>query len=291
MRSIGIIHKCADAAAIAAARSLVLWLQRQGCLATVTSEVADPNQVDSGLVRVAAQDHLADGQDLVVVIGGDGTFIAAARAVGERSVPLLGINMGRLGFLTEVPVEAMLATMAQVLSGHYAIEQRTMLCATVYRHGAQVLSRHVLNDIVAHKGALARMVEYAVSIDGQFVFSSRSDGLIVATPTGSTAYALSSGGPIIYPALDVILLAPICPHTLSNRPIVVPGQGVITLEMVSDHNDRLLTLDGQVGFPLEEGDRIQIQRCDQRLSLLHAPDRNYYDILRNKLHWGERLGV
>ncbi|MBF0611697.1 MAG: NAD(+) kinase [Magnetococcales bacterium] len=290
LQKIGIITKRPDQRALQATARLVEWLNQQGKSVTVVEDIAIAAHIPGQQARRQSQDNLPEGMDLVVVIGGDGTFIAAARAVGHRRVPILGVNMGRLGFLTEVPVEEMFATLEKVMQGEFHIEERTTLEVSVIRHELVQNQSRVLNDAVVHKGTLARMMEYNVTIDNQFVFSSRADGLIVATPTGSTAYALSAGGPIIHPALDALLLTPICPHTLTNRPIVVPGAVEISITLTSDDSNRLLTLDGQSGVQLESEDRIVIQRSQYSLLVMHPNTRNYYEILRTKLLWGERAG-
>ncbi|MBF0369615.1 MAG: NAD(+)/NADH kinase [Magnetococcales bacterium] len=290
MKQIGIITKRSDPRAIEASRDLAIWLEQRGRGVTICEEVAKRPGLPSAIQIETTPEGLTQGQDLVVVIGGDGTFIGAARAVGDRNVPLLGINMGRLGFLTEVAHDDIYAAFEAILAGHHKTETRMILEISVVRDDVEVLSRRVLNDVVIHKGELARMIEFEVAIDDQFVFSSRADGLIVSTPTGSTAYSLSAGGPIIHPSLDAILLVPICPHTLTNRPIAVPGQGTATITLTPDGQDRLLTLDGQSGFPLLHRDRILIRQSERRLRILHRADRNYYDVLRNKLRWGEQVG-
>ncbi|MBF0098793.1 MAG: NAD(+)/NADH kinase [Magnetococcales bacterium] len=299
MQNIGIITKKSDPGAWEATKKLALWLYHRGKQVTICAETAEAIALDPEVAQYKLQDDLPEGQDMVVVIGGDGTFLAGFRAIGTREVPLLGINMGRLGFLTEVSMDAMLETMEEVLAGHYRVEVRTLLNVIVLRHGEEVLSHCVMNDVVVHKGTLARMLEFQVAIDGQFVYTARADGLILATPTGSTAYALSAGGPILHPGIDALLLTPICPHTLTNRPIAVPGYGEICITFPGRHGiidrhgeqkDRLLTLDGQTGFSLLEGDQILVKRSDHRLQVLHAPNRNYYAVLREKLHWGEQIG-
>ncbi|MBF0213500.1 MAG: NAD(+)/NADH kinase [Magnetococcales bacterium] len=287
MRHIGIITKRSDPRALEATRELAEWLVAHRCAVTVVHEIAKAASIPIGCAARQSQESLPVGQDLVVVIGGDGTFIAAARAVEEVDVPLLGINMGRLGFLTDTSRDSMFDAMEQVLAGTYRIEERMRLSVEVVRQGKTPLICRVLNDVVVHKGELARMMEFDVAMDDQFVFSSRADGLIVSTPTGSTAYALSAGGPIIHPGLNAILLVPICPHTLTNRPIVVPGTGTACITLTANSVDRLLTLDGQAGFPLSDGDQILVRRSSHPLRVLHAPSRNHYTVLREKLRWGE----
>ncbi|MEO5362870.1 MAG: NAD(+)/NADH kinase [Magnetococcus sp. DMHC-8] len=297
MQKIGIITKKSDPHAWETTKILAQWLHGQHRQVTVGLETAAAVHIPPELAEQRHQDDIPEGQDMVAVIGGDGTFLAAFRAIGAREIPVLGINMGRLGFLTEVPHDTMLATMAEVLDGHYRVEVRMLLNVSVFRRGEEVLSHCVMNDVVLHKGALARMIEFQVAIDKQFVFSARADGLIIATPTGSTAYALSAGGPILHPGIDALLLTPICPHTLTNRPIAVPGLGSISVTFPNraghgdEQKDRLLTLDGQTGFNLVDGDRILVRRSPHRLQVLHAPNRNYYTVLREKLHWGEQVGT
>lgn len=288
MKKIGIITKLHDPEALAATASLAHWLKERGLSVAISRQTGEVSGIPESTAARRSRETLPEGKDLLVVIGGDGTFIAAARVAGGRDIPLVGINMGRLGFLTEIPLAEMFNAMEDALAGRYIIEERVMLTARVIRDGAEVLHNRVLNDVVVHKGALARMIELEVTVDGQFVFSSRADGLIVATPTGSTAYALSSGGPIIHPKLDAILMVPISPHTLSNRPIAMPGDGEIRVGLRNtDHHEFLITMDGQKGFELQPGDEILIRKSRKRLRLMHAPDRNYYDILRQKLRWGE----
>ncbi|MGN7611294.1 NAD(+)/NADH kinase [Magnetococcales bacterium HHB-1] len=289
VRRVGIITKLSEERARQAALGLVTWFLDRDIIPTLTKETLRDGRLPKGC-DCRPQDDLSRGQDLLVVLGGDGTFLVAARTLKEENIPILGINMGRLGFLTEVPDTDMFSTLKDVLAGRYRIEKRVMFSVEVERRGEKVLQQRVLNDAVIHKGELARMIEFEVEVDRQFVFSSRADGLILSTPTGSTAYALSAGGPIVHPALEAILMVPICPHTLANRPILVPGQGEVAITMVADDAERLLTLDGQSGFVLEDGDRLLIRQSRHRLRLLHAPERNYYDILRRKLRWGEKVG-
>ncbi len=302
MQKIGIITKKSDPLAWEATKKLAQWLYDQQRQVTIGAEITSDVSIPLEIAERRPQNDVPEGQEMMAVIGGDGTFLAAFRAIGTREIPMLGINMGRLGFLTEVPHDTMLSTMAEVLAGHYRVEVRMLLNVSVFRRGEEVLTHCVMNDMVLHKGALARMIEFQVAIDKQFVFSARADGLIIATPTGSTAYALSAGGPILHPGIDALLLTPICPHTLTNRPIVVPGLGSISVTFPSrqgtgrasdrseEQKDRLLTLDGQTGFNLVDGDRIVVRRSTHRLQVLHAPNRNYYGVLREKLHWGEQVG-
>ncbi|OSM04808.1 NAD(+) kinase [Magnetofaba australis] len=288
MRNIGIIAKRSDSQALVAMGQLAHWLHQRGLSVVVSPTSGEAAGIPESVAVRKKQDIMAQGLDLMVVIGGDGTFIGAARSTVRWRAPLLGVNMGRLGFLTETPHHAMFETLEQVLSGHYRVESRTMLKAFLKRHNGEVSSYAALNDVVAHKGHLARMMEFQVSIDGQHVFANRADGLILATPTGSTAYAMSAGGPIIHPKMDAIVLTPICPHTLSNRPIVVPGNVEISIKLPNDGADRLLTVDGQIGVQLADGDEIVARAGDYPLQVIHPPERNYYELLRRKLRWTEQ---
>jgi NAD+ kinase len=222
--------------------------------------------------------------DLVLVIGGDGTFLHAARTLAEHDVALVGINLGRLGFLVDILPDEIERRLEQILNGAYDADTRILLDARI---GEQAVPERALNDVVIHKWNSVRMIEFETYIDGQFVNAQRSDGLIVATPTGSTAYALSGGGPLVHPRLDALLLVPICPHTLSNRPLVVPGGSRIEVHICNLEPEQVrLTLDGQVDLHLNSGAAIKIERSARRIRLLHPRDHDHYRILRAKLGWG-----
>ena len=225
---------------------------------------------------------LGKGADLLITFGGDGTLLSVARHAPDH-VPILGVNMGTLGFLTEVRREEFPAVLERVLKGEFEVEARTTFNVTVgERHS------RVLNDAAINKSALARMIEMKVTVAGLFVSTFRGDGLIVSTPTGSTAYNLSAGGPIIYPTMGAIIITPICPHTLTNRPLVLPDELDIEVGILADIDGEVyLTLDGQEGFPITEGDRICVSKSEERILLVQSPDKNYFDVLRSKLKWGE----
>jgi len=227
--------------------------------------------------------------DLIIVLGGDGTLLSMARLLVDFEIPLLGINLGSLGFLTEIPTHEMLSTLEKVLAGDVSIEKRLLLKAEVLRQGEVVASSYCLNDVVVSKGTLARMIRLHISVDGQFMTGLRSDGLIVATPTGSTAYCLSAGGPIVHPENDVIVLTPISPHVLTNRPVILPHGSNIEIQLVSEEEASMVTFDGQVGFSLRSGDVIQVRAAENRLNLIVSPERNYFEVLRTKLKWGGEL--
>ncbi len=237
-------------------------------------------------LEVLDHEELADSVDLIVVLGGDGTMIATARLLDNRDVPVLGINYGTLGYLTEVRVEEMIPALDAALAGDYRLDRRMMLVAELTRGPEQMLRNRVLNDVVISKSALARIIEIETWLDKQFVNCFRADGLIVSTPTGSTAYNLSAGGPIVYPSMDAVVITPICPHTLSNRPLVVPDAAEIELVLKTGKEEVALTLDGQVGFSMEKDDRVVIRKSRTTFNLIQPSNRNYFEVLRGKLRWG-----
>jgi NAD+ kinase len=232
--------------------------------------------------------QLANKADVLLVLGGDGTMLNAARLAGERSIPILGVNMGGLGFLTEVRLENLYPSLERVFANDFVLDERLMLRTYIHRHGETVAKGEVLNDVVISKGTLARMIELKIAIQGRFVTNLRGDGLIVSSPTGSTAYSLSAGGPIIDPAVQSLILTPICPHTLTHRPLIVPGNAEIDVTLTSKDDGAMATLDGQVGVAITQGDTVAIQTSEQRTRLIRFPESNYYDVLREKLKWGDR---
>ena len=239
---------------------------------------------------VVARDSLGRRCDLIIVVAGDGTFLSAARSLVDQDVPLLGVNLGRLGFLADVMPDEMSDRLSEILDGDYVEERRFLLDVTVERGPVRVFAGPALNEAVTHKGAMARLVEFETYIDGHLVNSQRSDGLIVATPTGSTAYALSGGGPIVHPSLDAIVLVPICPHTLSSRPVVVGGGSVVEVVLGENAESSVqLSCDGQTTAELAAGDRISIRKRSPDLRLIHPSGHEYYATLRAKLHWGKGL--
>jgi len=228
--------------------------------------------------------------DLAIVVGGDGTILNIARLLADDGIPLIGVNQGRLGFLTDIATENMTEALDRILDGDYQEEQRLLLYAEVMRRGKIVQTGKALNDVILTKGELARLIEFETYVDGEFVYSARADGVIVATPTGSTAYAMSAGGPILHPTLPAIVLAPICPHSLTTRPIVVSSDSVIQIVATSIAGRHAhLTFDGQVHFTIEEQDHIFVRRADQPVRLIHPSGRSHYDVMRAKLHWGRKV--
>jgi len=287
-REVGLIAKRGDARVVSTLKRLVDYLARLPVELLLDAESAEvwPH---SGL-SLADRPTLGARCELVIVVGGDGTFLAAARSLVGCDVRLLGVNLGRLGFLTDVMPDEMTERLDEVFAGSFVEEQRMLLRAAILRDGARITEATVLNDIVAHKWNIARLIEFETFINARLVNRQRSDGIIVSTPTGSTAYALSGGGPILYPTLDAIVLVPICPHTLSSRPIAVAGDSRIEIIMHGNaHAEAQLTCDGQTALDLSPGDRILIERYEHPLALVHPPGHDYFATLRAKLHWGREF--
>jgi NAD+ kinase len=226
--------------------------------------------------------------EMIIVLGGDGTLLSVARQVVGLNIPILGVNLGGLGFLTEIPIEEVYPALDKVLEGDYRADQREVLQVSVIRKGKTLADYTVLNDAVINKGALARIIDLETTINGEHLTTFKSDGLILSTPTGSTAYNLSAGGPIVYPTLDCIIITPICSHTLTNRPIVIPDQVIVRVILKTRQQEVILTLDGQQGFPLEFDDEIEVKKSDEHILLIKSPHRHFFGLLREKLKWGER---
>jgi len=262
------------------------YLRKQGREVLLEEETAAASGIDG--FPTADYAEIGAKADLAVVQGGDGSMLNAARHLAAHRVPLVGVNQGRLGFMTDIASAKMLDAMAEILAGRHVIEERTMLAAEVRRDGVVTLATLALNDAVVNKGAVGRLIEFLVHIDGEFVYDLRGDGLIVATPTGSTAYALSSDGPILQPSVPGFALVPICPHTLSNRPIMVSDRTVIDITLKRSIDARL-HFDGQMQCDLQEGDRVVIRRAEHTIKFVHPPGYSYYAMLREKLHWSEVL--
>jgi len=238
------------------------------------------------VIESIKEEALANAVDLMLVLGGDGTMIATARMIGDIEVPVMGVNYGGLGYLAEFPIEELFSALEAILAGDYKIQERLMLAVELRRGEELITKNRVLNDVVVNKSALARIIDIEAYLNNQFLNRFRADGLIVSTPTGSTAYNLSAGGPIIFPSMNAIVITPICPFTLSNRPIVVPDDSVIEVRLMTKNEEVALTLDGQVGFPLQAGDRALIRKSNATFNLVQPANRNYFDVLRDKLKWG-----
>lgn len=288
IKRIGIVLKPHQPDALKTICEIVSWVSERGLTMVGTPELERERiEHETGCaVEVVPEDQLAAAVDLIMVLGGDGTMIATARMIGDAEIPVLGVNYGGLGYLAEFRVEEIFSALESILQGNYRLDKRVMLAVELWRGSEQITTNRVLNDVVINKSALARIIEIEASLNDQFVNSFRADGLIVSTPTGSTAYNLSAGGPVIFPSMNAVVVTPICPFTLSNRPIVVPDSAVIELCLKTDNEDVALTLDGQVGFPLRVEDRVVIKKSGTTFNLIQPMNRNYFEVLRTKLKWG-----
>ena len=285
MRRIGIVAKTDRDEARVAIPRLLEWCATRGLSPMLEKETA--GLVPAATTPAIAKPELPAQVDLLLVLGGDGTLLSMARLVGDLNVPILGVNLGGLGFLTALTADELFPALEALLRGELLVEERMMLTARVTRQGERLSEYVALNDVVITKSAMSRIINLDVSIQGQFATAYRADGLIVSTPTGSTAYCLSAGGPIVFPTMDAVVLTPICSHTLTNRPIVLPAGHPIDVTLQSDQ-DVMLTLDGQVGFHLKRGDRVEIRQAAARIRLLRFPQKHFFSVLRTKLKWGER---
>ena len=283
MKKIGIVCKTGKTEPYEILKDILPWLKRKGCVTYIDADAASFLHIEG-----SPRSEIPSLADFIVVLGGDGTMLSVARLVGGKGIPILGVNIGGLGFLTSVQKDEIFEVLEKVISGECPVEERIMLSACVFRHGESISEYIVVNDVVVNKGALARIIDLETYIDHKYVATFKSDGLIVSTPTGSTAYALSAGGPILYPTLNSIVLAPICPHTLTNRPIVLPDDVRVEIVLRSENEDVFLTLDGQVGFSLRQGDTIEVKKSQYKSKFIVPCERDYYEILRTKLKWGER---
>jgi NAD+ kinase len=285
IRAAGVISKPNRELLSSVVPPLVQWLRGRNIDVLVDQETYDC--VNPGVPSVA-REELAAQVDLMIVLGGDGTLLSAARALGNQKVPILAVNLGGLGFLTSVTLDELYPLLEQVVAGQHLTSERMMLDAEVMRSGQAAEPQSALNDAVVNKAALARMLDFDVHVDGNHVGRYRADGLVVATPTGSTAYSLAAGGPIIDPDLDAFVITPICPHMLTNRPLVIPDTARIDLDFTAAEEPVFITLDGQIGFQLKPKDHVTITKSKNRVSLVRPPSKTYFQVLRSKLKWGER---
>jgi NAD+ kinase len=265
--------------------TLLDWLGGRGLTVVLEKETA--GLVPGASVPAAGKGDLPGQVDLLIVLGGDGTLLSMARAVGDLGVPILGVNLGGLGFLAATTLDEMLPALETLIGGGMEIEERMLLGARVRRDGQPSGEYLALNDVVITKSAMSRIIDLVVSVEGRHAIAYRADGLIVSTPTGSTAYNLSAGGPILFPTMDAVVLTPIAPHTLSNRPIVLPGAQRIEVTPVGAQ-EIMLTMDGQVGVPLRERDVVEVQKARARIRLVRFPQKDFFSVLRTKLKWGQR---
>lgn len=285
IQKIAIFAKMHDPRCQGVASDLIQWLEARECTPLVEPSLARL----IGCSDQMTEEEIRDQADLVVVLGGDGTLISVARLFSDKDVPILGVNLGSLGFLTEITMEELYPRLELCLQSAPRVSARMMLMVTLLREGKPQEVYHVLNDVVINKGAMARIVDLETKINRQFLTTYKADGLIVATPTGSTGYSLSAGGPIIQPQMCCIVITPICPHTLTNRPIVVTDEAIISVTIKSSFEEKVyLTLDGQVGIELQEGDSVEVRKALNKTSLVVSRTRDYFELLRTKLKWGER---
>ena len=285
LRTVGIVSRPRREDVAAVVPKLLEWLSARGLECFYDRETASCLPLAD---RTKPREELPAIVDLLIVLGGDGTLLATGRLVGDRSVPILPVNMGGLGFLTSVTLDELYPILEQALEGKSRISERIRLQAEVWRGGKMVERQFALNEAVLNKGALARMIDLDLRIDGDYACSYKADGFIVSTPTGSTAYSLSAGGPIIYPVVEAFVITPICPHTLTDRPLVIPNTARVEVDFHAGEGPVYLTVDGQVGIKLERGDHVTLTKAAAKLCLVRPPKTTYFEILRSKLKWGAR---
>jgi NAD+ kinase len=284
IQSIGIISRPRGSNLAVVVPPLLKWLQARGVQTHIDEETAKFLQDGS---KGETLQRVADAAQLLLVLGGDGTILAAARLASPRGIPILPINMGSLGFLSSFTMEELHPALDDTLEGRFSLSERVMIGVELEREGVLIDDQRVLNEAVINKGALARMIQLELTIDDDFVCRYRADGLIVASPTGSTAYSLSAGGPIVHPAVESLVITPICAHTLSDRPLVVRDSSSIEVKLLGNTESVFLTLDGQRGIPLQPTDLVRVSRAKETLKLIQPPKKSYFEILRSKMKWGE----
>ncbi|MCC7155273.1 MAG: NAD(+)/NADH kinase [Bryobacterales bacterium] len=284
IETIGLLTKPEVQEAYTIVPLLLEWAERHRLSVRMDQATARYVGRSDGLSR----DHVPDGCQLVVVLGGDGTLLSAARAIAGREIPLFAANLGGLGFLTAITSDELFPELERALRNEHRIAKRRMLRCEVMRNDTAVARYDALNDVVITKASIARMIDLVTNVDSHFVCRYKADGLIIATPTGSTAYSLSAGGPIVFPQVGAICLTPICPHTLTNRPVIVPDTSVVQILNMASNDDAYLTIDGQVGEPLKEKDRVVCRSSPHCVHLVRPPRMKFFDVLRQKLKWGER---
>ena len=290
MKRIGIILKRNKPEAVTIASDLVQWLQARELEVYVEEDtgrlLAIP--ISRPHLNIIRREDFPNHVEIVIVLGGDGTLLSVARMVWKQGIPILGVNLGGLGFLTEIGHDELYPVLEKVLRGDFETNERDVVRASVLRKGKNLAEFIVLNDAVINKNALARIIDLEITINGDYLTTFRADGLIISTPTGSTAYNLSAGGPIVYPSLHNLIITPICSHTLTNRPIVIPDDVEVHTLLKSKDEEVTLTLDGQLGFPLEFEDVVVVRKAEGQILLIRSPYRHYFELLREKLKWGER---
>lgn len=284
VKKVAVVAKTHARDASSVVGTLVKWLEKRRIHACLEAALA----AKAGVGESFSLDKMPRDVDLVIVLGGDGTLLSVARSMRSRQLPILGVNLGSLGFLTDVALKNLYPTLEAMLAGETTVDTRMMLTAELVRKGAPISSEIVLNDVVITKGAIARIIELGVDVDEHFVAVMRADGVIVSTPTGSTAYSLAAGGPILLPTLDAMLLTPICPHTLTHRPVVFSDRARIELSLRGDPGEVYATFDGQASEPLRPGDVIRVKKSRSSVKLVSLPQKNHFQVLRHKLRWAER---
>ena len=288
IRTVGIISKPNKAEVRHVVPPLIRWLEERKVKALFDHETGSMLDLAD---RSIGRNELPSRVDMLLVLGGDGTLLAAARLIDEKNVPILAINLGALGFLTGTALEAMYPALEDVLAGKARRQRRAQMRAEVIRAGETISTFRALNDVVLNKAAIARILDFDVSIDGGYVASYRADGLILSTPTGSTAYSLAAGGPVVAPSVDALLITPICAHTLSNRPLVVPDSVTIEATIKTPRESVFLTVDGQVGVAVRTDDTVRVTKSEYCVELIVPPRQSYFDVLRQKLQWGGKVGL
>jgi len=290
MKRIGIIAKKNKPEAVNIAKDLVEWLRPKKIEVYIEEEIGKilSSTLSEANWKSIKREDIPTDIEMIFVLGGDGTLLSVARQVWNKNIPILGVNLGGLGFLTEITLNELYSVLERVIRDDFEIDEREVLNVGVIRQGERIAEFVVLNDAVVNKGALARIIDLETTINGEYLSTFRSDGLIISTPTGSTAYNLSAGGPIVYPSLHTIIITPICPHTLTIRPIIIPDDVKIRTLLKSRDEEVTLTLDGQQGFTLEFEDVVEVEKAEGRILLIKSPFRRYFELLREKLKWGER---
>jgi NAD+ kinase len=290
IKTVGIVSKPNATAAGEVVPKLLEWLHARGIAVRMDEETAAHagSSLGTDAPVVVSREAVPEGCDLIIVLGGDGTLLSAARAIGRREIPLFPVNLGGLGFLTAISIEELFPELERAFRGEHRVAKRRLLTTEVVRGGNVVASYDALNDAVLAKSAIARMIDLDAHVDDQFVCAYKADGLIISTPTGSTAYSLSAGGPIIFPSVPAICMTPICPHMLTNRPVIVPETSVVRVTSRGPDESVYLTIDGQVGTHIQEGDVLVCRSSQYSLHLVRPPRMMFFDVLRQKLKWGER---
>jgi len=286
IRTVGIISRPRREDIARVVPPLIEWLRAHGVEVVCDSETGECIGPLAGQTR--KREELPAHSDLLIVLGGDGTLLSAARLAAARQVPILAVNLGGMGFLTTVPQDELYQILEEIFSEKHRVSERVLLEARIVRDGAVIRRQIALNDAVLNKAALARIMDVVLRVDGEYVTTYKADGLILSTPTGSTAYSLAAGGPIVYPTVESFVVTPICPHTLTNRPLVIPDTAKIEIDFQSEDAAVFLTLDGQIGIELARGDHIVVRKAQEKLRLVRPAKKTYFEILRSKLKWGER---